>query len=155
MGAEYLTNSYIRLVEKSSFPIETFQHIHQLHSLNAKMKEFLSIATTLALNGFSPAYKYAAAFYFGEYHALSQPDYIKAAHYYELGIGELNRREKLNLASIYLNNIAGTPNQGQKLFEECQNTLAKTRNGSPIYKIESYKTPDNYTFWREEKIPPI
>ena len=144
-----IINHNLYILKNSSM---NFLDIWQYYLKSHDMIRFFNFLVVAADNGFDAAYLPLADFYYEGIGSSIPIDYIKAAHYYELSIDKLDRRQKLNLANIFLNNIAGTYNKGQQLLEEYSQSLAKTRNGKPRYKLESYKTPENYTFWREINI---
>lgn len=148
-----IINHNLYTLMNSSQKTNCFLDIIQYYIKSHDKIRFFNFLVAAADNGFEDSYHWLADFYYGDMGPGIPTDYIKAAHYYELcGIDSLALEQKLNLANIYLNNIAGTYNKGQQLLEECSQSLAKTRNGKPRYKLESYKTPENYTFWREINI---
>ncbi len=77
---------------------------------------------------------------------MTEVDYIKAAEYYEKGFDQLVPQQKLNLASIYLNNLCGsshTKEEGMTIRKSCE---------SPRWEIITYTTKDGYEFYSLKRI---
>lgn len=85
----------------------------------------------------------------GDYHfegLLTNVDYKKAADYYEKGFEHLVPMQKLRLASLYLNNLSGSPHSKEEamiIIKSCE---------SKRWEIFTYISEDGYTFYSQRRI---
>ncbi len=76
---------------------------------------------------------------------ITDVDYIKAAEYYEKGFDQLVPKQKLRLASIYINNLCSSSlkkEEGMTILKSCE---------SPRWKIITYSTKEGYEFYSLKK----
>ena len=87
----------------------------------------------------------------GDYHfegILTNVDYLKAAEYYEKGFSILGPDQKIRLASLYINNLAGsshTKEEGVEILKSCED---------PKWEIITYKAHEGYEFYARKKKSP-
>jgi hypothetical protein len=73
-------------------------------------------------------------------------DYKKAEKYYSEGFNEISPQQKLNLASIYNNNLGDTAHSKEEVRE-----ILKTCE-SPRWEIITYTTKDGYEFYSMQRL---